>query len=254
MILFVFEGAEREPRLYKAIEKLYFPKGNNNIVCSFGNNIYELYSQLQGFDGDGDIVSLLREVLSERGDSTLEGIKSSDISETYLFFDYDFQNTNLSLAAINERMEQMLTLFADETDNGKLYINYPMVEAVRYTKELPDDDYLSYVVGRDDCRDFKQLARNFSAYNSFDHILFREGEVPSKEKYLKVSENWENLKRMNVCKANYIVNDIAEVPANADAISQIAIFDAQRRKFVDASQTVAVLCSFPIFIFDYRGK
>jgi hypothetical protein len=44
MILFVFEGKEREPFLYKTLERLYMPKGNDNIICTFNNNIYELYS------------------------------------------------------------------------------------------------------------------------------------------------------------------------------------------------------------------
>ena len=45
MILFVFEGNEREPRLYRTLERLYFPRENDNIICSFGNNIYELYNE-----------------------------------------------------------------------------------------------------------------------------------------------------------------------------------------------------------------
>ena len=69
--------------------------------------------------------------------------KTSDISETYLFFDYDFQNTQLTLEEINLRVQSMLELFTDETDDGKLYINYPMIESIRYTKELPDEDYVN---------------------------------------------------------------------------------------------------------------
>ena len=60
MILFVFEGAEREPKIFKTLERLFFGAGER-IVCSFGNNIYELYRQLTELDGDGDIVSVLRE-------------------------------------------------------------------------------------------------------------------------------------------------------------------------------------------------
>ena len=48
---------------------------------------------------------------------------------------YDFQNSQLSLDEINRRVEEMLKLFDDETDNGKLYINYPMIESIRYTRD-----------------------------------------------------------------------------------------------------------------------
>ena len=212
MILFVFEGDEREPRLYRTLERLYFPKQNENIICSFGNNIYDLYNELQEYDGDGDIVALMREHLADRGDATLDGIRNSDISEIFLFFDYDFQNSQLSLDEINRRVEEMLTLFDDETDNGKLYINYPMIESIRYTKELPDDAYASYTIGREACKDFKRLAREFSAYDSLDHLLFKDGETPTKDKYLKVKDNWEYLRAMNVCKANLLTTGLFTMP------------------------------------------
>lgn len=205
MILFVFEGDEREPRLYRTLERLYFPKVNDNIICSFGNNIYDLYNELKEYEDGGDIVSVMRERLAARGDSILNGIRSSDISEIFLFFDYDFQHSHLSLEEINQRVEEMLALFADETENGKLYINYPMIESIRYTKELPDNDYANYVVSREECKDFKRLARNFSAYDSLDHILLKDGETPTKEKYMKVKDNWQFLKQMNVSKANLLI-------------------------------------------------
>lgn len=251
MILFVFEGDDREPHVYKTIERLYFPKDNDNIICSFGNNIYDLYGEMVGFDGDGDFVSLLREHLKERGDSTLDGIKSSDISEIFLFFDYDFQNSQFSLEEINSRVKEMLLMFTDETENGKLYINYPMVESLRYTKELPDENYVSYFISREECKDFKHLAREFSAYDSFDHIMFKEGETPTKEKYLKIKDNWAYLKEMNVSKANFIINNENKTPADKADISQLRIFNAQKEKYVDIEEKVAIINSFPIFIYEY---
>ena len=68
MILFVFEGEKREPELFRAIEKLFF-KDSQHIVCSFENNIYELYQRLKNLDDSGDIVSVLREKYDGRTDS-----------------------------------------------------------------------------------------------------------------------------------------------------------------------------------------
>lgn len=250
MILFVFEGDEREPRLYRTLERLYFPKGNDNIVCSFGNNLYDLYNELTEYEGY-DIVSLMREHLADRGDTSLDGIRSSDISQTFLFFDYDFQNSQLPLDEINRRVEEMLAFFDDETDNGKLYINYPMVESVRYTKELPDEKYAHYTVNREECRDFKRMARDFSFYKSLDHILFKDGETPNKEKYIKVKDNWQYLKQMNVCKANLLTAGRYSLPTEKSDINQLSVFKSQVSQFVEPDECVAILNSFPIFIFDY---
>lgn len=128
MILFIFEGNDREPKIYHTIERLYLPK--DNIICSFGNNIYELYNQIMDLDGNVDVLSLLTERLHRIGDASLDGIRRSDISETYLFFDYDFHNNQLTLDEINQRVEAMLNMFDEETENGKLYINYPMIECI----------------------------------------------------------------------------------------------------------------------------
>jgi hypothetical protein len=145
----------------------------------------------------------------------------------------------------------MLELFTDETDNGKLYINYPMIESIRYTKELPDDDYVNYTICRSDCHDFKRIAGEFSHYKSLDHILFKDGEVPTKEKYLKIKDNWKCLVDMNVCKANFIVTGNNGMPEQKDDINQLDIFISQKEKYVDASESVAILNSFPLFIYDY---
>lgn len=88
MILFVFEGKEREPQLYRAIEKLFFPKEPDAIVCSFGNNIYELYKQITRLGDGADIVSVLREQLEGQEDNPLKDITtSSAFAEIYLFLD-----------------------------------------------------------------------------------------------------------------------------------------------------------------------
>jgi hypothetical protein len=202
-------------------------------------------------DGDADILAILTERLNRIGDTSLDGIRRSDISETYLFFDYDFHNNQLSLKEINRRVDAMLDMFDEETDKGKLYINYPMIESIRYVKELPDDRYVEYEVSRNDCYDFKRLAREFSFYDSFDFLLFRDGETPTKEKYNQVHDSWEHLKAMNVCKANYIVSGENSMPIQKSDISQSKIFRGQLERWVNPGEKVAILNSFPIFIYDY---
>ena len=212
MILFVFEGAEREPRILKTLERLFFGEGER-LVCSFGNNIYELYRQLNEFEGDGDIVSILRE---NKADLPL-GVKSSDFSEVYLFFDYDFQNENLGLKEMNRRLREMLELFDDETDNGKLYVSYPMVESLCYTKELPE-------AGRHHLR---------------------------KDEFMKVKENWSILVKQHTSKANYICTGKNCIPEDKEIVSQQRIFAGQEKKYLCEGDAIAILNAFPLFLFEY---
>ena len=255
MILFVFEGENREPELFATIQKMFFPRDNERITYSFGNNIYELYNELSKLDDAGDLVSLLQERCSGQADNPFEGLNSSDFSEIYLFFDYDFQNKNLELAEINRQLKEMLSIFNDETEYGKLYINYPMIESIRYTKELPDANYYEYVVSRAECSGFKKLAADFSAYSSLDFILIdsRNDVSELSEKKLKsLRDNWEHLKKQNVNKANYICHGKNEAPNKKEEVSQEQIFESQLQKHVNKKQSeVAILNAFPLFLYEY---
>ena len=253
MILFVFEGKRREPDIFKTLEYLFFPKGQA-IVCSFENNIYELYRQLKALDGSGDIVSIIREKYGNTPENPFgPGIKSSDFSEIFLFFDYDFQNRNLTMEQMNTQLSEMLDLFCDETDNGRLYINYPMIEAIRYTKKLPDKDFSDYCVSRTDCHDkgFKNLVQKFSAYGSLDFIVLDFRKSPNEKKVSVIKQNWILLERQNVIKANNLCNGELDIPANKDTISQQRIFASQVSRFILPKGVVSILSAFPLFIFDY---
>jgi hypothetical protein len=83
MILFIFEGNKREPQLFSSMQKLFFPKGNEAIICSFGNNIYELYRKMQEMDGVGDVVSILREKSKDKEDNPFKDVP---ISRRFIFF------------------------------------------------------------------------------------------------------------------------------------------------------------------------
>lgn len=253
MILFVFEGKRREPDIFRTLEYLFFPKGQT-IVCSFGNNIYELYRQLEALDGAGDVVSLLREKYKDSPDSPFSAeAKSSDFSEIFLFFDYDFQNTNLAMEEMNRQISEMLELFNDETDNGLLYINYPMLEAIRYTKILPDLHYNEYAVSRTDCHEkgFKDLAQQFTDYHSFDFIVLDFRKDPATVKVSTARKNWLLLERQNVIKANLLCNGESDIPSDKSTISQQRIFKSQLLQFVIPKEEVSILSAFPLFIFNY---
>lgn len=245
MILFVFEG-DRECPIFESIQKLFFPKEIDPFVCIYKSNIYSLYSKIKEYDAFGtnevDTVSIINEILLEKGDHTLEDITPSSVSEIYLFFDYDFHHNRGALEENNLHLKEMLELFNEETESGKLYINYPMVESLRYTKELPDNNYHDYTIMREQCKRFKNLANQFSYYPSFDHLLVSNNKNISEEKRKRqieqIKSNWLHLIDMNVRKANLICNDIADYPHAKSDIAQCSLFDAQLRKYVETDVSI----------------
>lgn len=260
MILFVFEG-DRECPIFSTLQHLFFPKETEPFICVYKSNIYSLYSHIKQYDLIGgqegvDTVSVLNEILVRQGNYELADLNPAQISEIFLFFDYDFHHNRGTLEENNLHLKELLDYFNEETETGKLYINYPMIESLRYTKALPDDDYVNYTVTRTQCSKFKGLANEFSFYNSFDHLTGSGNTNQSEEKRKRqeddVRQNWYHLIRMNVCKANYLCNDFHSFPEMKSLIGQSQIFGAQLAKHVMTDECrVSILNSFPIFIYEY---
>jgi hypothetical protein len=264
MILFVFEG-KADKTYFEAIKRLFFPAKSETFLCTYNSNIYSLYTKLKSHDAlkemlEVDTVSVLKEILLEKGDETLKDIREDEVSEIYLFFDYDFQENSRTLEENNSRLSELLGYFTDETGRGKLYINYPMVESLRYTKELPDNNYWQYTVTRQRCQEenFKHQVHEFSFYKSnLEYLVLTiksaDDDAKIQQKADTAKTNWLHLVTMNTSKANYICNDRNELPDEVN--NQLDIFDSQLSKYVNTEECkVAILNAFPIFLFDYFGK
>jgi len=184
---------------------------------------------------------------------SLDILKSNEIEGEFLPLDH-FHNSQLSKEEINAEVDDMLGTFDDETGHGRLYINHPMVESIRYVKGIPDSGYKDYTVSRKECKDFKRMAGKFSCYGNLDFIMFKNNEKPSSDRRDEVRRNWDGLKDMNVCKANYIVSGNHSMPGDSQDIAQNLIFEAQKVKFIDVSDRVSILNAFPLFLFEYFGK
>ena len=264
MIVFVFEGKD-DKTYFESIKRLFFPAKSDTFVCTYNSNIYSLYTKLKAHDAlkemlEVDTVSVLKDILLEKGDETLKDIREDEVSEIYLFFDYDFQEDSRTLEENNNRLSELLNYFTDETGKGKLYINYPMVESLRYTKELPDNNYWQYTVTRQKCQEekFKHQVHEFSFYGgSLEYLVLTikpaDDETKIQQKANTAKTNWLHLVTMNTSKANYICNDKNELPDEVN--SQQDIFDSQLSKYVNTEKCkVAILNAFPLFLFDYFGK
>lgn len=266
MILFVFEGQKREPALFRSLERVILPESNERIICSYGNNIHALYQTMtQNGKADEDeyldLVSILRERAFSDPDNPLNQISSSsDISEIYLFFDYDIhhqsRDRNSTIEDNTAHIEKMLAFFDNETENGKLFISYPMIEAILYTKKLPDKLFHTYNIPVSETGSFKAKASEFSFYGNLDFISFRMNrkgiltDYPDQKKAGTVKSNWFHLIRQNVEKARFIVSGILAIPENKDEISQMKIYSGQQVRQLDTGE-IAILDSLSLFAYEY---
>lgn len=242
MILFIFEGEKYEPHLYEGIKSLFFPKREDQVLCSFCSSIYTFYKRLKNdFDEYADVIDVIK-IEKKNVDPTniIFKYKSSDFESIYLFFDYDFYRGDLNKK--NSEVIELLEYFNEETENGKLFISYPMIDSIQYTKELPDDQFHTYTVTRENSLGdiFKKKTKRFCHYRGYA--------------FLKEETNWNHLIKQHVCKANLLTKDMLSWPEQKDDVDQAPLFEAQLEKHVNAKNEVAILNAFPLFLYYYFPK
>jgi len=243
-ILFIVEGKKDEPLIMENLKK-FFLKNNSeyiatkNIIVSYGTVIYGLYKKF--FDKDGELnFDIDTFAILKKLDVSLKDIKQKNIDQIYLFFDYDGHASN----ANDEKLLKMLQLFDDELDKGKLFVSYPMVEALRHLKE--DVDF----------KDTLALSSNESKIDKIESQRYKkEFSKECDECFLHFNdytqENWNTIISQHNSKANFVVNDTFEFPKNI--IEQLDILVNQKEKYIDTENKVAVLSAFPLFLLDYYG-
>ena len=228
-LLFVFEGDRTERQIVDNLQR-FFVNENTVIQCVYCGEIYQIYEDISK-DEDLDIFNLIK----ERGDNNrvLRNYNRGDFAEIYMFFDYD-AHSNI---ADDDELKELLEFFNEETDKGKLYISYPMVEALKHISDY--DTFRNLKVKCKENIDYKNLVSE----DCMNHL----------KDFTQYERNiWIDLLKTHLYKMNYIVNDIYNYPNSL--ISQPEILKKQLSKYVTVDSTVAVLSSFPVFLHDYYGN
>lgn len=173
--LFIVEGVEKDYRFVKGMTDL-FMRGRfaaKIIYLPAAQNIYMLYKKLVEDDFQTDIVEVLRES-SDAAREILEGIDRQQIDEVFLFFDYDIHQNNTKEqedASPEEMLVHMLETFDNETDNGKLYISYPMVEALYDYRDNQCQAFYKCLITDEDIRNYKNKAGNNNPSANFHNDI-----------------------------------------------------------------------------------
>jgi hypothetical protein len=128
-ILLIVEGDDTEVILLRAFFRSLC--GEDVPIYSYGTNSMSLYHELSAYckDYGQDTVDTMeflrnRPNLSNQDKATL----SQTYTDIYLAFDFDYQ-TPLVHESKYEAYQFLLSFFDDETDHGRLFFSYPMIES-----------------------------------------------------------------------------------------------------------------------------
>ena len=166
-ILFIYEGAKKEKKFCKFIIDRYFDVDKNEKdFFAYKANIYSLYDELTK-DYGLDTVELVRGIARKNGDrDSYDKLTNNNFTEIYLIFDFDPQASQYN----KNKLLEMVNYFDNETENGKLYINYPMMESFNHFITIPDLNYNSYKVSVDECQKYKRYIDKVSKVKYFGSI------------------------------------------------------------------------------------
>lgn len=258
MILFVFEGAVKERTILETMFELYPGLSNNDpsrVLCSFGTDLRTLCKRIKDLEQDGgeaDIVRVLKETHQDKPQDDIHKIeKLGDVSHIYLFFDYDFHCKGLNLSTYHDELWEMLTRFNNETDEGKLYISYPMVEALldKRTGNSPCELQQVSLVA---CGSYKADVAHLGLANKAIVQKGRRGLI-KEDKLDIIKTTWIELINLNLCRAMALCQDKWEFPTDLNEVGQELIYHKQYDYEQGGEPRVCVLSSFPLFILEYFG-
>ena len=233
VILLVFEGKRAEPNIFKSIKAIFFKNERSPFFYYIWDaEIFQLWKEIRK-DSFLDIKSLLKE---RSKDPDFKKIPVDAISEIHLFFDYD-GHSHPEERNYSEVIKSMISFFNNETENGKIYISYPMTEAL---KDCNSD--------MNSCFDCKVYIKEFIKYKA---IVNKRSSFNDYRKY--TINIWEYLIKVHVLRAAAIVGiDKEEISIiEAKSITQEDIFENQYNKYLKPQFCLAVLSAFPFFIISW---
>lgn len=239
VIVIISEGENTENLIIDNIKKNFakFSRRREIVFLPFKTCIYELWEVMKKDNFETEIL----DVLMERDSlikSKIEEVGKESIYQIFLFFDYDGHACRGKHG--DQIIRNLLETFDNETMQGKLYISYPMVEAL---KDLKKNDNC--------CRScFVPIINNIS----YKQIVSENTEFQDLTKLKKI--DWYHMMHYNLKKANCIVFSSFNTPQYNDYfryINQSTIFEGQKTRFIRNAK-IAVISGFTLFLLDFYGQ
>lgn len=231
-ILMLVEGAKTDVRLMKHLLDVYGISSNHEIV-SYNTNIYTLYKDMFA-DHDPESIDLLQLLKSREPDENKKSVFDENYSDILLIFDIDPQDNEFSA----DKILEMKNYFTESSDMGKLYLNYPMVEAFYHLKNIPDKEYNERIVTIQELMSRTYKSRVNQDNRNHDYSKFA------------VTRNECNIViKQNISKGNLIAGYSDEV----NLPDEYCVLKKQL-EYLEHNQKLYVLCTCAYYIPDYNPK
>lgn len=232
-ILAVVEGEKKEPQLLNRLFDTYMVKKRE--IVSYGSNLYDLYERLIDYVGDDfESIDFLLFLKDLEPDENKKYIFDNSYTDIFLIFDFDPQDNRFSTVAL----EKMMEYFSDSTSQGRLYINYPMIESCVHIPSFETEQYLYSIVRKDELWNYKTRA-------------YEESCCPDITKYNKLT--FSRCIQLNLKKINHILPEDWECFSDGlyDALKKILDIQVQ---LLQNNEYFYILNTCLLCIYEYNPR
>lgn len=241
-ILALVEGYKTEVALMERLLNIY-QIGSEYEIVSYGTTVHTLYQEMfkdgaEGFD-DLDVLQVLK---AREKDVDKKKTFDEKYTDIILIFDLDPHDPQFNA----EHVQLMQEYFYESSDMGKLYLNYPMVEAFYHMNRIPDENYLDRKVYLTELR--KKTYKTRVQYETIGHDY---------RKSIKNREACSIVILQNLSKALFMVTgqavEWAEVLKSVSSVGPSTVLE-QQLQHLKSDGFLYVLCSCVFYILDYDPK
>ncbi len=152
-------------------------------------------------------------------------------SDILLIFDLDPQDNGFS----SEKIGEMQNYFVESSDKGKLYLNYPMVEAFYHMSDIPDPTY-----------DEKTVSMQELSQHSYKTRVNQENRNHDYSKFALTKEECNIVIQQNLIKGRKLISE------ENDVVPDLAEILKSQLQCIDTKSIVYVLCTCAYYIADYN--
>lgn len=232
-ILVIVEGAKTDDKLMRHLLSKYEIGAKYEIV-PYRTNIYTLYREMFQ-ENEPEDIDLLQLLKSRETSPEMKKIFDVPYSDILLIFDLDPQAPDFSV----EWIRCMTDYFVESSDMGKLYLNYPMVEAFYHMKEIPDPEYDTRIASLDELKLGTYKQRVNSENRNHDYRKFAETRS---ECNIVICQNIYKAWMLVGHESNKLLP-----PEQSDIL-------AAQLKLLEENDHIAVLSTCPFFIAEYNPE
>lgn len=244
-ILCVTEGVKTEIQILEQLNQVFIQRDITFIP--FSTNIYVVYNDYLKFKGGHNDDEFDMFIFLKRYDKNniLENKKRNDFTDILLFMDLDRHHLDgiedlLEYKKLLNCLPEMLNLFNDSIENGKLFISYPMVEAFKHP--IKNNELWDISLGKQ--------------YKSYTHDIC-DKKLENFNNHFLNKEQWSKFLLPHVSIANFIINQNFNYPMSYQEIHefhQSVIYQKQCQDYITPHNKCLVLSPFALFLLEYLGE